>query len=75
MSSEKKKKWINKTDKMIDFLEEVKECLEDSDDEDAEYRESTMYHQEWDEDDEDYVKVPKSKFRRMAKMARRGGSR
>ena len=36
MSSEKKKKWINKTDKMIDFLEEVKECLEDSDDEDDE---------------------------------------
>ena len=74
MSSEKKKKWISKTGKMIDFLEEVKECLEDSEDDDVDFRENAMYNLEWD-DEEDYVKVPKSKFRKMAKMAMRGGSR
>ena len=74
MTPDKKEKWIKKLDKMLDFIEEVKECFEESEDEDVDFRENTMYHQDWDEEEEGYVKVPKSKFRKMAKMARRGGS-
>lgn len=32
MSPEKKEKWTKKLDKMIDFIEEFKECLEESED-------------------------------------------
>lgn len=39
MTPEKKEKFEHKIDKMIDFLEEFKECLEDSDyAEEPEYR-------------------------------------
>ena len=40
MTPEKKEKFGRKIDKMMDFLEEFKECLEDSEDyEDEEYEE------------------------------------
>lgn len=39
MTPEKKEKWTRKLDKMIEFAEEFKECLEDSEDFDEEYDE------------------------------------
>ena len=41
MTPEKKEKYTKKIDKMIDFLEEFKDCLEDSEDYDGE---------EWEEE-------------------------
>lgn len=44
MSSEKKEKYSKKIDKMMDFLEEFKECLESGDDyEDEEWEEEPEY--------------------------------
>ena len=64
MTPEKKEKYIKKLDKMMDFLEEFKDCLEDSE-------ESTDYrHEEYE--DEDYVKVPKSRYSRMMKRSKMG---
>lgn len=54
MTPEKKEKYIKKLDKMMDFLEEFKDCLEDSDEETS-YR-----HGEYE--DEEYERVPKSRY-------------
>ena len=43
MTPEKKEKFGKKIDKMMDFLEEFKECLEDSEDYDEEEYEEPMY--------------------------------
>ena len=43
MSPEKKEKYTKKIDKMIDFLEEFKECLEDSEDYDEDEYEEPAY--------------------------------
>lgn len=64
MTPEKKDKFTRKIDKMMDFLEEFKECLEDSD---TEYR-----HEDYDGEDEDYVKVPRSRYSRMMKRSKMG---
>lgn len=63
MSPEKRDKYIKKLDKMAEFIDDFKECLEESD-EDTKYR-----HDDYDED-EDYVKVPKSKYSRMMKRSK-----
>ena len=64
MTPEKKEKYIKKLDKMADFIDEFKECLEDS--EETNYR-----HEEYDDEDE-YIKVPKSRYARMMKRGRMG---
>lgn len=64
MTPEKKEKFIKKLDKMDEFLEEFRECLEDADEEE-DYR----HH---DYEDEDYVKVPKSRYTRMMKRSKMG---
>ena len=64
MTPEKKEKYIKKLDKMSEFIDEFKECLEDSD-EDVSYR-----HEDYD--DEDYVRVPKSRYARMMKRGKMG---
>lgn len=67
MSPEKKEKYIKKLDKMSDFIEEFKECLEES----PEYEDEVSYrHDEYDE--EDYVKIPRSRYTRMAKRNKMG---
>lgn len=44
MTSEKKEKFTKKLDKMMDFLEEFRDCLEDSEDYDGEeYDEEPAY--------------------------------
>ena len=43
MTPEKKEKFSKKIDKMMDFLEEFKECLEDSEDYEDEEYEEPMY--------------------------------
>ena len=43
MTPEKKEKFGKKIDKMMDFLEEFKECLEDSEDYEDEELEEPMY--------------------------------
>ena len=43
MTPEKKEKFSKKIDKMMDFLDEFKECLEDSEDYDEEEYEESMY--------------------------------
>lgn len=43
MTPEKKEKYTKKIDKMMDFLEEFKECLEDSENYDEEWEEEPMY--------------------------------
>jgi hypothetical protein len=43
MTPEKKEKFGKKIDKMMDFLEEFKECLEDSEDYEDEDYEEPMY--------------------------------
>ena len=43
MTPEKKEKFGKKIDKMMDFLEEFKECLEDSEDYEDEEYEEPMY--------------------------------
>jgi hypothetical protein len=43
MTPEKKEKFGKKIDKMMDFLEEFKECLEDSEDYEDEGYEEPMY--------------------------------
>lgn len=62
MTPEKKEKYIKKLDKMSEFIDEFKECLEDSD-EDTSYRHD-------DYEDEEYVKIPKSRYSRMMKRGR-----
>lgn len=64
MTPEKKEKYIKKLDKMSEFIDEFKECLEDSE-EDVSYR-----HEDYD--DEDYVRVPKSRYARMMKRGKMG---
>ena len=52
MTPEKKEKFTHKIEKMIDFLEEFRDCLEDSDYADeAEYRGGRMYRHEYHEDE------------------------
>jgi hypothetical protein len=56
MTPEKKEKFTHKIEKMIDFLEEFRDCLEDSDYADeAEYRGGSYrggsYRHHYDEDD------------------------
>ena len=54
MSPEKKEMYTHKIEKMIDFLEEFKECLEESEysDEEPEYRGGgRMYRHEYHEDE------------------------
>jgi Asp-tRNA(Asn)/Glu-tRNA(Gln) amidotransferase C subunit len=65
MSPEKREKYIKKLDKMMDFIEEFKECLEDSEEE------SSYRHEDYD-GDEEYVKVPKSHYARMMKRSKMG---
>lgn len=43
MTSEKKEKFGKKIDKMMDFLEEFKDCLEDSEEYEDEEYEEPMY--------------------------------
>ena len=64
MTPEKKEKYIKKLDKMSEFIDEFKECLEDSD-EDTSYRHD-------DYEDEEYVKIPKSRYARMMKRSKMG---
>ena len=57
---------LKKVKKMRKFAADLEECLVDmveDDDDDLDFR-----HE--DEDDEEYVKVPKSKFYRKAKKSR-----
>jgi hypothetical protein len=67
MSPEKKEKYIKKLDKMSEFIEEFKDCLEES----SEYDDEVSYRHE-DYDEEDYVKVPRSRYARMAKRSKMG---
>ena len=55
MTPEKKEKYIKKLDKMMDFLEEFKECLDDSYETDE-----PEYRHDW----EDYPEHDKEKFYR-----------
>lgn len=48
LSSEKRDRMAHKIDKMMDFLEEFKMCLEDA--EEADYR-GGSYRKEWDEEE------------------------
>lgn len=51
MTPEKKEKFTHKIDKMIDFLEEFKDCLEESEvSDEPEYR-GGSYRHEYHEDD------------------------
>lgn len=44
MSPEKKEKWVKKLDKMSEFIDEFKECLEESEDyEGEEWEEEPQY--------------------------------
>jgi uncharacterized membrane protein YgaE (UPF0421/DUF939 family) len=43
MTPEKKEKYTKKIDKMMDFLEEFKDCLEDGENYDEEWEEEPMY--------------------------------
>jgi hypothetical protein len=43
MTPEKKEKYTKKIDKMMDFLEEFKECLEDGENYDEEWEEEPTY--------------------------------
>jgi len=65
MTPEKKEKYIKKLDKMSDFIEEFKDCLENTSEE-PDYR-----HEDYEED-EDYVKVPRSRYSRMMKRSKMG---
>jgi hypothetical protein len=68
MSSEKKERFTHKIDKMLDFLEEFKDCLENS------YEEEPEYRHDW----EDYPEHEKERaYREMssryARMRKMGG--
>lgn len=63
MTPEKKDKFIKKIDKMMDFLDEFKDCLEDASGEDVGYR-----HEDYE--DEEYVKIPKSRYAKMMKRSK-----
>ena len=52
MSSDKRDRMLHKLDKMMDFLEEYKTCLEEASEEE-EYRGSYRKDKEWD-DEESY---------------------
>lgn len=54
MSSEKKEKMLKKINKMMDFLDEFKYCLENSEEE---YRGN--YRKDWEEEDDE----PKHRYR------------
>ena len=62
MTPEKKEKFIKKLDKMEEFLDEFRDCLESAEEEPS-YR-----HEEYE--DEDYVKIPKSRYSRMMKRSK-----
>lgn len=53
MTPEKKEKFTHKIEKMMEFLEEFHECLEDSEysDEEPEYRGGRMYRNTYHEDE------------------------
>ena len=65
MTPEKKEKFVKKLDKMSDFIEEFKECLESANEEE------NFRHDDYDEED-DYVKVPRSRYAKMMKRDRMG---
>jgi hypothetical protein len=52
---------------MSEFIDEFKDCLEES----SEYDDGVSYRHE-DYDEEDYVKVPRSRYARMAKRSKMG---
>lgn len=52
MTPEKKEKFTHKIEKMMDFLEEFHECLEESEvSDEPEYRGGRMYRHEYHEDE------------------------
>lgn len=63
MTPEKKEKFGKKIDKMMDFLEEFKECLEDSEDYEGE---------EWDEEPK-YRSNTRGMSSMRSRYSRRGG--
>ena len=64
MTPEKKEKFTKKIDKMIDFLEEFKECLEDSEEYDGE---------EWEEEPQYRSNRRGGMYSMKGRYSRRGG--
>jgi len=64
MTPEKKEKYTKKIDKMIDFLEEFKDCLEDSEDYDGE---------EWEEEPQYRTSRRGGMTSMKSRYSRRGG--
>ena len=64
MTPEKKEKFTKKIDKMMDFLEEFKECLEDSEEYDGE---------EWEEEPQYRNNRRGGMYSMKGRYSRRGG--
>lgn len=63
MPQAKREKMLKKLDKMEEFIEEFKYCLEDAEEEEGEYRRGYRH----DDDEDDYDSSVKSRYSRMRK--------